>query len=118
MGSSKLWQAWTSGDAAVFDKPNFRLRGIFPRAPFVQVPLFSKDDAPGSTTFANFAVLNMEISGLETRADDPLIFSHLRLCVASHAGDHQRDSNGSASARAVVAQPAAAMEMNWSAACG
>jgi hypothetical protein len=33
MGSSKLWQAWTSGDAAVFDKPNFRLRGIFsPRA--------------------------------------------------------------------------------------
>jgi hypothetical protein len=34
MGSSKLWLAWTSGDAAVFDKPNFRPRGIFfrPRA--------------------------------------------------------------------------------------
>jgi hypothetical protein len=84
----------------------------------VEVPLFSKDDALGSTTFANFAVSIMEISGLETREDDPLTFSRLRLCVTSHAGDHQRDSNGSASASAVVAQPAAAMEMNWSAACG
>ena len=32
------------------------------RSPLAKVPLFSKNDAPGSTTFANFAVSLMKIS--------------------------------------------------------